>query len=106
MLQGSVGKMFFFCFMSIHTDTDSSHFKQAACTINNMNPTEKSSFHYVVLKSRQYFCCVFSVTCFLDYCLEIYCGYMWESLISLKGGHLRERGGYLLLVTSGLPHKY
>lgn len=51
-----------FCFMGIHTDTNSSHFKQAACTINNMNPTEKSSFHDVVLKSRQYFCCVFSVS--------------------------------------------
>lgn len=57
---GSVGKILFFCFMAIHTDTNRSHFKQAACTINNMNPIENNSFYYVALKSRQYFwLCVF-----------------------------------------------
>lgn len=46
-----------FCFMAIHTDTNSFHFKQAACTINNTNPTEKSSFYYAVLKSIVFFFC-------------------------------------------------
>lgn len=43
--RGQFGKMLFFCFMAVYTDTNSSLFKQAASTIKNMKSTKQSYFH-------------------------------------------------------------